>query len=130
MPFQPKKSVDGFASLVLLGCVGAAVVLLLLEQALKPAPVIPPTPPMYKTGECGRNSHSPDDDVDHDDGTTFKIISVGKKNYEYLTGRVSNKTLIIGIRKQSIESLDPGTEKVECPKQLNDPKTLEKARNG
>jgi hypothetical protein len=127
MPLQPKRSVEGSASLILLGCVAVGIALLFIEQAMKPAPVVPP---MYKTGECGKNSRNPDSDGEQDDGTVFKIMSVGKKNYEILKGNVQKKTMYVGLHKQSIETLDPGTEKVECPKELNDPKTLEKARNG
>jgi hypothetical protein len=123
-----KKSVEGFSALPILLAIGlVAIGLLFLKEQLKPVPV---TPPMYKVGECGKNSVNPDSEVSHEaDKAVFKILAVGKKNYQYLVGGFGDKKNYATLIKQPIAELDPGTEKTECPKELNDPKTLEKARN-
>jgi len=122
------KRAEGFATLpILIFVVVAAIGLLFLKEQLKPVPV---TPPMYKVGECGKNSIDADSDrTQVNDGIYWKVIAVGKKNYELLTGQYGDKVVRVKLNKQSIETLDPGTEKVPCPKELNDPKTLEKARD-
>lgn len=123
-----RKSVEGFSAIpILVALALVAVGLLFLKEQLKPVPV---TPPMYKAGECGKNSISPDSDNTQDDGIVFKVVAVGKKNYQMLTGSFGEKSVRVRFGKQSIETLDPGTEKTPCPKELNDPKTLEKAQNG
>jgi hypothetical protein len=122
------KQAEGFSAIPVLFVIAlAAIGLLFLRQQLKP---VPATPPMYKVGECGKNSLDADSDrTQVNDDIYFKIVAVGKKNYELLTGQFGDKVVRVKLNKQSIETLDPGTEKVPCPKELNDPKTLEKARD-
>jgi hypothetical protein len=122
------KQVNGFAAIPLLFLLIAFMfALVYLKEALKPVPV---APAMYKAGECGKNSASLDSDsIQTNDGVVFKILAVGKKNYELLTGLYDGKTVRVRLGKQSIVTLDPDTQKVDCPKELNDPKTLEKARD-
>jgi len=125
------KQVSGFAALPVLLLLGVAVIgILFLKEQLKPVPPVPVVPPMYKAGECGKNSATLDSDsIQTNDGVVFKIVAVGKKNYELLTGLYDSKTVRVRLTKQSIVTLDPDTQKVPCPKELNDPKTLEKARD-
>jgi hypothetical protein len=120
------KQAKGFAAIpILLVLVAAAIALLFVKEQLKPVPV---TPPMYKVGECGKNTVNPDSDGRTETDSTFKIVAMGKKNYEYLLGQIDGKKMYVKLVRQPIDQLDPGTEKVPCPKELDDPKTLEKAR--
>ncbi|CAM6004830.1 unnamed protein product [Sphagnum balticum] len=122
-----RKSADGFVAIRLLFASTLLFIgVLALIQYLQPKQT-PPVPPMYKAGECGKNSIDADQEGD---GIYWKIIAVGKKNYEMLTVRYDGKKVYVKLGRQSIETLDPGTEKVDCPKELRDPKTLEKAQNG
>ena len=129
-----RRSVEGFVILrVLLLWTVLIVLLLCAIQAFqpKPKPETPPYVPMYKVGECGQNAPDVDSDYGTGDPNVFwKVTDAGKKNYELLTANWEGKTLHVRLNKQSIETLDPGTKKIDCPKELNDPKVLEKARNG
>lgn len=120
------KQVDGYSALpllfLMLGLMGA---LFFIREATKPTPT---KPPLYKAGECLRNTPDPDSGSTRPaDKVMIKVIAVGKKNYQLLLGEYDGKKLLVKLTNQSIETLDPGTEKIDCPKEMNDPRALEKA---
>jgi len=120
------KRADGIASIcaMILILIVALGVLAIIQAASKPAL------PLYKQGECIRNTNEPTcEKWEKCPFVIAKVIEVGKKHYRLLRGQYKPdlNEVYVHVIEETIENADQGTEKVSCPEELNDPKTLEKA---
>jgi len=122
------KQANGFSILPVLLILALVMIGLgTIRQLTKPVPV---APPLYKVGDCimdtpkdTKETWEKRDEVRE----IARILVVGKTKYRALVVKYGYGDPEVRTGTMTIVEGDKGTEKTECTKELNDPKTLKEA---